>query len=157
MSFRLSEMVASLRSGICPACGRGKIVKQSVCRACYIALPSCVRARLYKGIGKGYEQAFGDAMASLKVEALQLPPGATTPAIVDNDVERDDGLTVVTFGKHEGRTLDAVLKLDPTYLPWLRNAEADVDVAEAAGRFCDEHDDEITAAVDEQARARRKY
>lgn len=47
-------------------CGRAKQPRQSFCRTCFYHLPKLLRARLYKRVGEGYEEAYAEARAILK-------------------------------------------------------------------------------------------
>lgn len=60
------ELIESLRSNTCPACGGGKRPRASLCYGCFTALPKSMRARLYDLVGHGYEQAVGAALNYLK-------------------------------------------------------------------------------------------
>ncbi len=58
----------SLVSALCPACGRGKARRQSLCRSCYSALPSDLRNGLYRTIASGgYGPALRRALDRLGV------------------------------------------------------------------------------------------
>lgn len=65
----------SLLSRTCPACGRAKGERKSLCFAEFCALPRGVKAALYFPIGRGYEDALYDALVSLGAERLHPPTG----------------------------------------------------------------------------------
>jgi tRNA(Ile2) C34 agmatinyltransferase TiaS len=71
------DLIASLRSTICPACGGAKKVKQTFCQYCYFDLPNAIRAHLYRLIGRGYEEALAEAMQHLTKTQFILPKEAT--------------------------------------------------------------------------------
>ena len=50
-------------------CGAGKARNQTFCTTCYFKLPREMRARLYKRMGHGYEEAVDEAKAYLKEPA----------------------------------------------------------------------------------------
>ncbi|MCA1591819.1 MAG: hypothetical protein LC754_04025 [Acidobacteria bacterium] len=62
---RRLEILHSLGSTTCAACGKSKRPKMSHCRACYYALPPKMRSALYQGFGDGYEEAFEDSLKFL--------------------------------------------------------------------------------------------
>lgn len=66
-------LVWSLASDLCPACGKHKMPRKSVCGACWYRLPRHTKRRLYLRIGQGYEYAFAMAMKSLGVEKPTMP------------------------------------------------------------------------------------
>lgn len=47
-------------------CGRTKQSRMSFCSKCFYTLPKPLRARLYKRVGEGYEEAHAEARAILK-------------------------------------------------------------------------------------------
>lgn len=55
---RRREILQSLGSNVCGACGSGKSPRMSHCRNCYYSLPREMRSALYKPFGKGYEEAY---------------------------------------------------------------------------------------------------
>lgn len=61
-----SQMIRSLSSGDCPACGGRKREKMSLCNGCYHKLDKDVQRRLYSRIGCGYEAAFREAIKALR-------------------------------------------------------------------------------------------
>ncbi len=68
------DLLRSLWSTVCPACGGGKRGKQTFCRACYYRLNPALRSRLYALIGQGYESAFASAMDFLGAKRVTMPP-----------------------------------------------------------------------------------
>jgi hypothetical protein len=63
---RRLEILKSLGSTKCEACGETKHPKMSHCRGCYFALPQAMRRALYKRFGEGYEEAFEESLQFLK-------------------------------------------------------------------------------------------
>jgi hypothetical protein len=59
------DLVTSLRSTCCPACGEWKKVGNAFCYSHYKSLDSSLKRRIYNRIGHGYERAFMDAMNHL--------------------------------------------------------------------------------------------
>lgn len=72
MSFPARDLVTSLRSNLCPACGGKKKPRNTLCGGCYFILAPSQRAALYHRVGEGYEEAFADAMKHLKIEQPQF-------------------------------------------------------------------------------------
>jgi hypothetical protein len=66
-------LVTSLRSTVCPSCSRGKQSGQTLCRPCWAQLKPAIGVSLYQRVGKGYEQAFSNAMKALMVTTLHFP------------------------------------------------------------------------------------
>lgn len=58
-------LVRSLRSNLCPACGKWKSAGKSLCFRDYTSLPSVTREFLYREIGRGYEDAMLEALTEL--------------------------------------------------------------------------------------------
>ena len=73
-TFTTKTAIASLRSKVCPACGKAKKARQSLCYPCYKRLPRERQSDLYKGVGEGYEQALDWALTLL---------GTTVPYMAD--------------------------------------------------------------------------
>lgn len=59
---RRLEILESLGSETCGACGKAKAPKMSHCRACYFALPTIMRKALYRPFGEGYEEAYEESL-----------------------------------------------------------------------------------------------
>lgn len=62
---RRREILESLGSTVCGACGGVKREKMSHCTSCYYALPQFMRKALYKRFGEGYEEAYEDSLKYL--------------------------------------------------------------------------------------------
>lgn len=73
MNLDARDLVRSLRSTVCPACGGAKSSGMTLCQSDYYRLPAHARKRLYRRVGEGYESAFHAAMAELGVAAPILP------------------------------------------------------------------------------------
>ncbi len=58
-------LVRELRGTACE-CGRKKMTMQTFCRQCYHSLPEEVQKELYRGLGRGYEEAVDRARRILK-------------------------------------------------------------------------------------------
>jgi hypothetical protein len=58
------QLLVELRGTIC-RCGSDKVSKQTFCRACYFRLPRYLRGNLYNLFGKGYEEAYREAIRIL--------------------------------------------------------------------------------------------
>lgn len=67
------QIVASLRSAVCPACGRVKKTAQSLCYSCYQRLSPAQRVALYDDLGNGYDDAIEAAFDRLGVVTPHLP------------------------------------------------------------------------------------
>jgi hypothetical protein len=67
------ELVRSLRSETCPMCGGRKQSGQTMCQRDYCRLPRGVQSALYRGLGRGYEQAIQSAMGHLSVTNFIMP------------------------------------------------------------------------------------
>lgn len=65
--------VESLRSTICPHCGKLKKVGQTLCYRAYIKLPQAMKGALYDRLGEGYEQAVAEALNYLGVKTFIKP------------------------------------------------------------------------------------
>jgi hypothetical protein len=72
MTITHPQLITSLRSEICPACGDLKKRRQTLCRPCYRRLPPKLRADLYDPLGGGYEEAVTAAMAALRATEFKL-------------------------------------------------------------------------------------
>lgn len=68
------DLIASLSSDLCPACGGHKKPAQSLCVKDYRRLPKARQQALYNRIGEGYEQAMTDAFNVLGLIDFHLPP-----------------------------------------------------------------------------------
>jgi hypothetical protein len=76
------QLIRSLRSATCPACGGKKKAGKSLCPTDYYALNPDQRKALYQRIGRGYEAALTEALEYLGVETFhQPPPGRNTAAV----------------------------------------------------------------------------
>ena len=76
MSIQIPDtkgLVASLMGTVCPACGKTKRTKMSVCYTCYCALPATTKQIRYRRIGHGYETAIASALEHLKAGEFHLP------------------------------------------------------------------------------------
>lgn len=58
------KALTDLRSGVC-RCQKPKKPNESLCKACYYALPPALRKALYKPLRQGYVEAFNDASSFL--------------------------------------------------------------------------------------------
>lgn len=67
------QLVRSLHSMVCPACGRRKKYGHTLCGRDYRALPPLMRTALYLRIGAGYERAITEAMDRLGATTFILP------------------------------------------------------------------------------------
>ncbi len=73
MNVTATDLVRSLVSTVCPACGDQKRIRNSICRACWDQLPRKAQARLYDQLGEGYEEAIENAFKLLERQRFQLP------------------------------------------------------------------------------------
>lgn len=72
------EVIDSLHSRTCPACGGFKRPRNSLCYAEYMKLPAPIRRDLYKVFGAGYEEALAAAFKHLgKTDFIMPPPKPT--------------------------------------------------------------------------------
>lgn len=76
MSPSRADLAASLKSTVCPACGRGKTARLSLCNRCYFSLSRAEQNALFRFFGAGYEEAMAAALATLKAETVYLPEPA---------------------------------------------------------------------------------
>ena len=58
-------VIISLKSRICPACGRPKGSGMSLCGGDYRSLPATLRQSLYARVGHGYENALFESLMFL--------------------------------------------------------------------------------------------
>ena len=65
MTISKQQMLDSLYSNTCPACGDHKGEQKSLCYQCFSRLPGKVKNDLYQRFGHGYEPAFEQAMGCL--------------------------------------------------------------------------------------------
>jgi hypothetical protein len=72
------DLIRSLMSITCPACGGPKRPRQTLCPHDYARLTVLQRRALYKRVGEGYEDALVDAMRKLGVSSLKIPPSDTS-------------------------------------------------------------------------------
>jgi hypothetical protein len=87
------DLIASLGSTCCPACGRAKKRAMSFCSNCYYSLSSTLRKRLYARIGSGYEGAFASALEVLGKSFIAAPAEHPRPAGPIKDVDHIDKTT----------------------------------------------------------------
>ncbi len=67
------QLVASLRSTVCPCCGGRKKEGHTLCGVDYGRLSPRLRVRLYDELGRGYEEAVTEAFEFLRVEFPTWP------------------------------------------------------------------------------------
>lgn len=72
MNVPPSDLLKSLRSELCPACGRDKKALRTFCGGCYHQLPRPIAKDLYKRFKSGYEEAVGVALQTLGVREFKL-------------------------------------------------------------------------------------
>lgn len=113
MNLDRNQLLLSLASAICPACGKTKRAKQTLCQPCFHRLPGAERARLYDGLGAGYERAVAIALEMLGARQLILPKPTC--------IHGGDGpeQVVMFFGKYKGRTLGDIVAEDPGYIDFM--------------------------------------
>lgn len=70
------NLVRSLRSIRCPACGAMKKKRQTFCGDCYFKLPAQAQRDLYRGLEDGYESYVLRALRTLGVTRFILPDDA---------------------------------------------------------------------------------
>lgn len=70
---RVRRLRDSLFGMLCPACGREKIAKHTVCGCCYRQLPSPLQRSLYRRMGEGYEEAVAVALEFLGADKPHWP------------------------------------------------------------------------------------
>jgi hypothetical protein len=68
-----AELIRSLRSTICPLCGGEKVVRQTLCKTHYYALPVAMRKALYAMLGSGYRESVIEAIRFLGKTEFILP------------------------------------------------------------------------------------
>lgn len=71
---RRREILESLGSTTCEACGGPKKPKMSHCRSDYFKLPPNMRSDLYQGFGEGYEEAYEASLEFLKSSPRTAQP-----------------------------------------------------------------------------------
>lgn len=69
-----ADLVASLRSTTCPACGGEKRPNETLCSHEYYRLPRAKRNRLYDYVSAGYAEAVVAAFLFLGVDTFTMPP-----------------------------------------------------------------------------------
>ncbi len=67
------NLAASLKSEICPACGRRKAARRSLCWRCWQRLPRWLQRALFQSIDQGYDRAMLQALRELGAEFFILP------------------------------------------------------------------------------------
>lgn len=67
------QLIDSLCSNLCPACGRGKNARMTLCGGCYHGLPRELQKALYNRLGEGYSEAVDQALRMLGVTTPRLP------------------------------------------------------------------------------------
>lgn len=69
------QMIDSLYSRTCPACGDRKGEQKTFCYSCYGSLPARLKSSLYARVGSGYEPAVIQSMQALKADKFheELP------------------------------------------------------------------------------------
>lgn len=67
------ELLASLKSGTCPACGDAKKLRQTLCLNCYRGCKRATQKSLYSRLGQGYAEAVEQAFADLDRHVFRLP------------------------------------------------------------------------------------
>jgi DnaJ-class molecular chaperone len=67
------QMVDSLYSRVCPACGGQKGDQKTLCFECYGHLRRPKQEALYRRVGSGYEAAVREAMGALGAEQWHDP------------------------------------------------------------------------------------
>ncbi len=82
MDLNPEKLIQSLGSRTCPACGRSKQPRRTLCAHDYYRLPPDMRAALYNRIGRGYEEAITEALEYLGVEQFHHPPAGRNTAAV---------------------------------------------------------------------------
>lgn len=76
MTPNRQDLLASLMSTVCPACGQEKHVRNTLCRKHYYSLPGDMRKALYHRLGAGYEEAVAAALEFLGADQFHLPAEA---------------------------------------------------------------------------------
>jgi len=84
LTLESKDLIHSLASGRCPACGKGKQPRNTFCAGCYYKLPARMRPTLYRRLGNGYEESVAQAMQILKRSEFlmpQVPPSSPGPSV----------------------------------------------------------------------------
>ncbi|HSZ58655.1 MAG TPA: hypothetical protein VK797_23505 [Tepidisphaeraceae bacterium] len=68
-----ADLVTSLASEVCPACGSPKFSRKTFCLSDYRRLPKAMRNAVYQKLGHGYFEAVMEAMQYLGREEFVLP------------------------------------------------------------------------------------
>lgn len=68
-----ADLVRSLASEVCPACGQQKEVRKTFCFTDYRRLPKAMREGVYQKLGHGYFEAVIEAMQYLGKGEFILP------------------------------------------------------------------------------------
>jgi hypothetical protein len=71
-------LIDSLCGLVCPACGGEKRTRNTLCYSCFKSLDRSGQHALWRLIGRGYEEALSDALASLRVTAPHWPAGGSS-------------------------------------------------------------------------------
>lgn len=73
MTITKRQLIDSLYSRTCPACGSRKGEHRTLCYGCFSQLPGALKGRLYARVGQGYEEAVKDAMTALGAPKFREP------------------------------------------------------------------------------------
>ncbi|WP_428936898.1 hypothetical protein [Fontivita pretiosa] len=78
-SLTTVRLLQSLRSEVCPACGRTKTARQPLCDSCLRRVPSRIKAELQRRVSEGYDRAMLRALRHLKAPRFILPGDQILP------------------------------------------------------------------------------
>lgn len=76
MTVTTKDLLRSLASTVCPACGGKKNASMTLCSRDYHRLPATTAVALYRRVGAGYEEAIAEAFRYLRAGDFILPPPA---------------------------------------------------------------------------------
>ncbi|HEX8342369.1 MAG TPA: hypothetical protein VF624_15810 [Tepidisphaeraceae bacterium] len=79
MTIPQRDLVTSLHSCVCPACGGPKRQRHTFCGRDYFRLPEAMRLQLYHRVGSRYEQLVGAAMDKLGASTFRLSAAVPKP------------------------------------------------------------------------------
>ena len=74
------QLLLSLQSEVCPACGGPKQRRHTLCRPDFHKLPRRLQCALYDLMGRGYEDAVSEALLNLNATEFILPDSASAPS-----------------------------------------------------------------------------
>jgi len=69
----------------------------------------------------------------------------------------DELKTIVTFGKHKGKTLDEISDTDPSYICWLKDNVKTIKISKSLAEACERDAREREDCIDDMYSAMESY